>query len=492
MLSIVVLSTIIGHIEAISVCKPVDSLFIINSCVIGSVENKHNENFFNKLIYDSDSEIYNIGTIGIIIYGQLLNKLNYTKIDDFVLLNLKDTINIIDTNKLKAVFIVNEDINSNDQQLCVNYALDIYYIEINEYLKIEYIYDCKKQKEISNYDELNDLYEIIYSLLFDTQCGELKLNKKYQLIEYGSIISCNLIQIEISESGEMELLDNMSYEINYVLIIIQEIFITLPIYKIKKIKLIILINNDKPLLELNVVSINIFEYIMSTDINIEDNSENDNDIFVHGNAQYNQNEIHRQRRRRRRIRRLLNIVSWVVENIVDSVINVAGGVINAAGVFVDDVGNTFQNGFYQIVDGINRGIDTAYNLLNGSAIETLIKEILSKANGNLIISHYFSITRELEQKFESRSGLKITGNGEAIFIEILIGIDLGGLWVCHSPIFSFKELTSNTQFSVEELEFSVYGNINIYYGLFLFYDNNANIIFILMYITLFTLLFVLK
>ena len=56
-------------------------------------------------------------------------------------------------------------------------------------------------------------------------------------------------------------------------------------------------------------------------------------------------------------------------------------------------------------------------------------------------------------------GLKVTGKDEAT-LEVLIGIDFGIGWRFYGPRFSFKGLTSVPPFSVDELGFSIYGNVN--------------------------------
>eukprot|EP01084_Bolivina_argentea_P294988 507738_1 len=198
-------------LNGLSICTPVDSIFIINSeIIIADKDSNNTEQFFGDLVYNASSEL---SGIGLIVYGQIPSHLTA----DFTLLgleetlekNTRETINIINShlnfeelgfydnelyssqNKVElnhaistahqlfleegdeyeteALFILNMKNNEHKiafKKICEN-VMDtqqnietLYYLEINDAFEITLLYDCNNNQQIRKYNSLMDLYEI--------------------------------------------------------------------------------------------------------------------------------------------------------------------------------------------------------------------------------------------------------------------------------------------------------------------------------------------
>eukprot|EP01084_Bolivina_argentea_P254608 428064_1 len=550
-LLVVLIQHFIQQTYTLSVCVPVDSIFLLNSQVIVDDTNDNKaEHFFTDLVFKASSELAGIGLIlyddipdGLdsniifdleqtlgentgstrhVISNQLretFNKIENDTEHQTVSINLNDALQsahkmFVDQSEaweLEALFILDvvDSINGiNDttdvMQKCVNYSSnsgelveDVYYMEIDSHFNIESIYNCKTEEAVFHYDKLTDLYEITCPSLHNSDVGSMKMGKKDQLIEVGSIKECQLFLTDNEDIQQRVLspesivivyddkLDDMSYEEGYVMVAVEAVFKTMPrscympVFKITKIKHLSDVGNDHQLLELSVASANMFEYIMESDIDTGDHVEQ----FILG-PEMDQQLIQEQRRRRRRrmlsvhMRRRRLFWGWV-EDAVSAVVSVAeaalnefeeatkvvGGALNDAGDLMvkaaDGSINTFRKGFHQIVDGIHAGISHLGDLLDelgniiGNVLESIVKEVfkgLGIPNGGGKFGASMQIMGELSENIDA-FGTKAT-------IDVVAGAFFETNLKLIGPKFKFRGLFSYPQFGIDKAGFIVSGEFN--------------------------------
>jgi len=292
-------------VDALSVCTPVDSIFILSSDLIEQSQ-EHIGSFFHDIVYEASSELSGVGvlafgdvagdfenpllglteTIGANTAHSLAAISEELSVDEVRDAALKGHISLTQAitsahelfeaesagREMEAIFVldlVNDDsdgaaLSDVAMSECIaatqqieafaqhsngaahlDYVEGLYYVRVDEEMEVVHIFDCFTQSEIehthSGANATSELHQLTCPSEFQIAgAGTVTLSGKVQLIELGSILSCDLIQVESSCSMKFELdaastitviddaNDNMSYEEGYILMATPNIFKLLP------------------------------------------------------------------------------------------------------------------------------------------------------------------------------------------------------------------------------------------------------------------------
>jgi len=279
-----------AKLDALSVCTPVDSIFILSSELVQQSQESVAP-FFHDLIYEASSELSGVGALA---FGNVADGFSnpLLGLTETIGANTDKSMEVIATelavdvlmddeaagfiplseaiesahrlfesenagHEMEALFVVDldgDDGSGDRLAQCVDakahveldgdYVEGLYFVKVDEHFDVIEIFDCFAENEV--FDEDKDAILTLYDLTCPSkyqaqgESDSLTLSKRVQFIEPGSITSCDLIPIESARRESMTLdpastitviddsNDDMSYEVGYTLMATQNVLLLLP------------------------------------------------------------------------------------------------------------------------------------------------------------------------------------------------------------------------------------------------------------------------